>query len=509
MTEPFRFSPRPNRAHEIHWRPWSREAFDEAARSDRLILLNLGTVWCRACQEMDETTFSDDAVIEMLNGDVVAVRVDGDRSPHVQDRYIGAGWPTNALLAPTGEVFWTGTLVDGRELRRVVNGVVEAWRDRREELEVEIQRRRRAMEAARSRRPTIGIVRREAADDVLTGAQEQFDPRNGGFGDAPKFVHAEAVELLFAESERQRNPDWAAMAERTLDGMVAGQIEDPVDGGFFHYALNADWTGPQVEKLLAVNARALSAFAIGAERCAREDWLAVAERTVAWVGNTLARDGLWAGSQFADPDYFRAPAAERARMAPPPVDDTIYTAASGMWIASLAEAGRRLGRTDWIEEASSALDNLLSDMAAPGDSLTHYRGAPAGNGTGLLVDLLHGARASLAVALAADRDDALEHARRLVAALEATLWDDGGGFTDHRHDADSVGALRFRDRPFEENSLAARLLLALARRTRDGSYRGMAERILALLSPRAGRYAVEGATFAMAVEEFFELRHLR
>jgi uncharacterized protein YyaL (SSP411 family) len=125
------------------------------------------------------------------------------------------------------------------------------------------------------------------------------------------------------------------------------------------------------------------------------------------------------------------------------------------------------------------------------------------------VDLLHGARASLAVALAADRDDALEHARRLVAALEATLWDDGGGFTDHRHDADSVGALRFRDRPFEENSLAARLLLALARRTRDGSYRGMAERILALLSPRAGRYAVEGATFAMAVEEFFELRHLR
>jgi uncharacterized protein len=509
MSEPFRFSTRPNSAHRIHWQQWSRAAFDEAARSDRPILLNLCAPWCRASQEMDETTFSDPGVIDALNRDVVAVRVDGDRLPHVQDRYIAGGWPTNALLAPTGEVFWTDTLVSANELLRAVRGVVEAWRDRRGELEAEIQRRRRAMEAARSRRPTVALVRREAADDVLTGAQELFDARNGGWGEAPKFIHAEAIELLLTQAERLGNPDWVAMAERTLDGMLAGEIEDPVDGGIFHYALDADWTRPQVEKLLHVNARTLAAFAFAAGRMGREDWRGAAERTVEWVDRTLAREGLWAGSQYADAEYFHADAATRATLAPPPVEDAVFAASSAQWVAALADAGRWLGRPDWVERASAGLDTLLETMTAPGDTLVHYR-APGGEPvTGLLIDLLHAARAALAVAVAADRDDALDHARRLVRTLEETLWDDAGGFIDHRQTADSLGALRFRDRPFEENALAARLLLQLFRRTRERSYRALAERILAVLSPLAGRYAVEGATFAIAVEEFFELRQGR
>jgi uncharacterized protein len=508
MSESFRYSPRPNDAARIQWQHWRKDAFDEASRTERPVLLNLVTAWCRSCQEMDETTYSDPGVIEMVNRDVVAVRVDGDRSPHVQERYIAGGWPTNALLAPTGEVFWSGAYVDGPELKRVIRGVVEAWRDRRGELELELQRRGRAMEAARSRRPTVGIVRREAADDVLTGAQELFDPRNGGFGDAPKFIHAEAIELLLSQAELLNNPDWTVMAERTLDGMLAGEIEDPVEGGFYHYALAPDWTRPQVEKLLAVNARTLSALAIGAARLGRDDWRAAAERTVAWVEGTLCSDGLWVGSQFADPDYFAA-ATGRDAMTPPPVDDTAYASTCGMWIAALADAGRLLERADWVERAAAGLDTLVDTMAAPGDSLYHYRANGGEPVSGLLVDLLHGARAAAAVAAAADRPDALGHARRFVSTMEATLWDEAGGFTDHRQSPDSLGALRFRDRPFEENSLAARLLLDLARRTGERSYRGMAERVLAVLSPLAGRYAVEGATFAIAVEEFFQFRQGR
>ena len=506
MPEPFRFSPKENRADEIQWRHWTHAAFEEAERTDRPILLNVTAAWCRSCQEMDETTFSDDRIIQLLNTDVVPIRVDGDRLPHVQDRYISEGWPTNALLAPTGEVFWSGTYVEPAELRRVTRGVLEAWRDRREELTEEIKRRRRAMEAARSRRPSLGLVRREAADDVLMGAQDQFDPRNGGFGEAPKFVHAEAVELLLTQAERVGNPDWAAMAERTLDGMLAGEIEDLVDGGFFHYALAADWTRPQVEKLLEVNARALSAFAFSAARLDRQDLRDAAERTVSWVDRTLATDGLWAGSQFADPDYFQADADGRGELDPPPVEDTVYTHSAAMWIAALADAGQQLDRDDWVAQASAALDTLLEEMEAPDDSLVHYRAADAEPPAGLLVDLLHGARAAVAVAEAAEREDALEHARRLVSTMESTLWDDAGGFVDHVQDNDPLGALRFRDRPFEENALAARLLLRLDRATGDRSYRAMAETTLALLSPLAGRYAVEGATFAAAVEEFFESR---
>jgi uncharacterized protein YyaL (SSP411 family) len=505
MAEPFRYSPNENRASEIRWRHWSPEAFEEAVRTDRPVLLSLTTTWCRSCQEMDETTFSDDGVISLVNERLVPVRVDGDRLPHVQDRYIAGGWPTTAILTPTGEVFWSDTFVDARELTRVSQGVLKAWTEQREKLEAEIERRRRAMEAARSRRGSHGLVRREAADDVLTGAQDQFDARNGGFGTAPKFIHAEAIELLLTQGEALPNPDWVAMAERTLDGMLAGEIEDAVEGGFFHYTLEADWTRPQVEKLLGVNARTLAALAFAAARTGREDLRDAAARTVDWADRTLARDGLWVGSQAADPAYFQAAAADRPDMEAPPVDDTVYTSSAGMWIAALADAGRLLDRGDWVDRASGALDTLLQVMDADA-ALAHYSANGAEPPRGLLVDLLHAARAALAVARAADREDALGHARSLVAVMKDTLWDEDGGFDDFPPRPDPLGALRFADRPFEENALAARLHIALARRTGDATYRAVAERILAFLSPRAGRYGVEGATFALAVEEFFELR---
>ncbi|MFW5950886.1 MAG: DUF255 domain-containing protein [Gemmatimonadota bacterium] len=506
MSEPFRFSPNENRAHEIRWRHWSREAFDEAVESERPILLNLTTTWCQSCREMDETTYSDDGVIELVNESLIPVRVDADRQPHIQDRYIAGGWPTNAVLTPTGELFWADTYMEPRELRRVVQGVLDGWRDRRDELRAEISRRRKAMEATRARRPVHRILRREAADDVLTGAQQQFDARNGGFGDAPKFIHAEAVELLFEQGRALPNPDWVAMAERTLDGMMAGEIEDAVEGGFFHYALAADWTRPQVEKLLSVNARALRALAVGSAYARRDDWLAAAERAVAWVHGTLGRDGLWCGSQAADADYFATNAAGRAARTAPAVDPTIYTDSAAMWIAALADAGRLLDRDDWKDRAARGLETLFRTMDATGDSLVHYRAPDGEPPRGLLVDLLHAARAACAVSEATGDQSALQHALRLVRTMRDRLWDGNGGFNDIPHDPAPLGALRYRDRPFEENALAARLHVALARRTGEASHRAVAERVLAFLSPFAGRYAVEGASFALAVEEFFELR---
>ena len=497
MSE-FKFSPRPNRADEIEWRPWSRAAFDEATAAEKPILLCLTTVWCHACQELDEQALSDDDVIELANQRLIPIRVDGDRYPHVQERYIAEGWPTVALLAPTGEVFWSGISPKARDLVRVGEGVLEAWTDRRSELEQEIEDRRKAIDAARSRRSSTGLVRREAADDVLTGAQNQFDARNGGFGQDPKFIHAEAVELLISQGEALPNPDWVTMAERTLDGMLAGEIEDAVEGGWFHYALNADWTGPRTEKLLPVNARVLTAYAFGAARMDRDDWRAAAERTVDWVDGTLGRDGLWARSQLADPEYYGDP--DRNGDAPP-VDDTVYTDAAAMWIAALARAGQWLDRGDWVDRSSQALDTLLEGLE-DADALAH---TADGGPTGLLVDHLHTARASAAVADAADREDALEVARDRVAVMKDTLWDEAGGFQDHAPGSDPLGALRWPDRPFEENALAARLHVHLARRTGDRSYRAVAERLLAFLAPYAGRYAVEGATFALGVEEFFQL----
>ena len=127
MGSIFRFSPRPNRAAEINWRPWGAESFAEAGTSDRPILLCLTAVWCFWCHRMDETTYSDPGVIAFINEHFTAIRVDADQYPHVQERYVTGGWPTNAFLTPTGEVLWSGTYIEPEQFAAVVGSLLSLF----------------------------------------------------------------------------------------------------------------------------------------------------------------------------------------------------------------------------------------------------------------------------------------------------------------------------------------------------------------------------------------------
>jgi uncharacterized protein YyaL (SSP411 family) len=153
MGATFRFSPRPNRAAEIRWRDWGVDAFAEAGTQDKPILLCLTAVWCHWCHQMDETTYSDPALIQLLNEHFIPIRVDADQYPHVQERYITAGWPTNAFLTPTGEVLWSGTYIEAQQFAAVAEGVRSAWSERRTEFAVEIERGARPRECGRHRAP--------------------------------------------------------------------------------------------------------------------------------------------------------------------------------------------------------------------------------------------------------------------------------------------------------------------------------------------------------------------
>jgi uncharacterized protein YyaL (SSP411 family) len=504
MTQTFRFSHRSNRANEIAWREWGAAAFAEAESLKRPVLLNVTAVWCMWCHHMDETTFSDPSVIALLNEAFVPIRVDADRYPHVQDRYIAGGWPTNAFLTTTGEVLWAGLYTPADELLQVAAGVAAAWSERRAEFQLEIERRRGALEAARSRHSALGLVRREASDDVVTATRATFDARNGGFGDAPKFVPGAAIELLYTLAA-DGDTDALLMADRTLDGMLAGELLDRVSGGFFRYATGADWTAPRYEKLLTINALQLESYALGGSVRSRPDWVEVAERTVAWVDDTLGLPtGLWSGSQSADEEYCLSDRAARSRLTPPPVDQTAFTDANAQWIAALAAAGGRLGRQDWITRAAISLDRLLAGMTSPTGLLYHY--CPVDGEAALdflLNDVLEAGRAALILFQATGDAAWLAQARQLARSMEQSFWAEDGGFWDRTGTHQNVGALRYRDRPFEPNARVARFLLDLGLATGERGFRALGERTLALLSPQAGRFGVAGATFALAVEEFF------
>src|SRR6185312_10278054 len=98
LPEVFRFSPRPNQAHKINWRPWGHEAFQEANCLDKPIFLVISSSWCRWCHLMDETTLSEPSIITIVNNDYIPLRVDSDLRPDINLRYNQKGWPSVVLL---------------------------------------------------------------------------------------------------------------------------------------------------------------------------------------------------------------------------------------------------------------------------------------------------------------------------------------------------------------------------------------------------------------------------
>jgi uncharacterized protein len=484
----------------IHWQEWGQPAFAAAAASDRPVLLHLTASWCHWCALMDNGTWADPTVIERVNRDFVAVRVDADRYPHVQDRYIAGGWPTNAFLTPNGEVLWSGTYLEAAQFHSLGESVTQAWRERREELEREITRRRLALESARSRQAAGGLVRREAADDVYTATAAAFDARNGGFGDAPKFPQADVIELLYATA----TVDAAAvrMADQTLDGMLAGELWDRDAGGFFRYATEADWTAPRREKLLDTNSALLDAYSMGAWLRHRDDWRETAVAIVRWADSRLQRsDGLWSASQHAGAASPSPVTNEHV----PPADPTLQTAANARWIAALALSGVRLEEPGWVARADEALTLLLQQMTSPRGGLFHY--AEPGREPRfdfLLADVLHVIRAAISVAQASGNPAWMRRARELLRHVEVNYGSDDGGFWDRLPTDHDIGALRYRDRPFELNALAGRILLDMAHITGERGCRALAERTLARLGGVAGRHGPDGALFALATAEYFE-----
>jgi len=486
----------------IQWRPWGVDAFAEAREHDRPVLLTVTASWCADCRALDRRVLSDDAVRRLTREAVVPVRADGDRQPHVRDRYNAAGWPVVALLTSDGDVLWSGTPDSPRQLQSVIERVAAAWTQKREEIEREIEHRVTALRSNRQRRTATGLVRREAADDVMTALQQSFDGRNGGFGEAPKMLPPEAVELLYAQAERLPNPEWAAIADTTLDGALAGELYDAAHGGFHRLARAADWTHPSTEKLLETNAWAVRALAVGAALRGNGRWLDAVESTIEWADRRLGRDdGLWGASEAAADADADVPSQNGTR----PVDATVLTDACAQWCGALAEAGARLGRAEWVERAATAMDTLLRRMDAGEGLLFHY--LPADDEprlAGLLSDVCESARACLAIAQATGDPAWIERARELARAMERHFWADDGGFEDIAEPVERVGALRHGDRSFEQNAVAAGVLVDLDALAEDRTWRALAERCLAMLAPVAGRYGIAAAGFAFAAEHFFD-----
>ena len=511
----------------VDWWEWSDEAFVEAARRDVPVLLSVGYAACHWCHVMAHESFEDPATAAQMNAQFVAIKVDREERPDIDAVYMAAtqamtghgGWPMTCFLTPAGEPFHCGTYYPPAPrpgmpaFRQLLDAVSKAWREDGERVRGAAGEIAGKLADAAGASLPAAAVDTASLDDAVNALREEFDPRAGGFGGAPKFPPSMVLEFLLRHHERTGSAAALRMVTATAERMARGGMYDQLAGGFARYSVDAQWVVPHFEKMLYDNALLLRVYAhlhrvTGSELALRvadetagfllrdlgtaeggfasaldADADGVEGKTYAWTPAQLAEvlgaeDGAWAAQLLtvtaagtfehgastlqlaadpAEPDdlarWERARAAlltARAARPQPARDDKVITAWNGLAIVALAEGGAALGRPAWVAAAARAADLLLERHTVDGRLRRSSRDGVVGAAAGVLEDHAALADGLLALHQATGAPRWLAAATDLLdVALAHFAADADGLFFDTADDAE---ALLHRPREITDNA---------------------------------------------------------
>ena len=247
----------------VDWYPWSEEAFSKAEKEDKPIFLSIGYSSCHWCQVMERESFEDEEVAQLMNQHFVAVKVDREERPDIDNIYMtvsqsmtgSGGWPLTIVMTPDKKPFFAGTYFPkqtkfGRPgLMETLSHIAALWeKDRSRVLQIGEQMTQ-AVRALSSSSPG-GDLAEENLKQAYQQFQSRFDKVYGGFGSAPKFPSPHNLSFLLRWWKRSGEEKALVMVEKTLDAMWRGGMYDHVGFGFHRYSTDSRWLVPHFEKML-------------------------------------------------------------------------------------------------------------------------------------------------------------------------------------------------------------------------------------------------------------------
>ncbi len=258
----------------VNWYAWGPEAFERARKEDRPIFLSVGYSTCYWCHVMERESFENEQVAGEMNGRFVCIKVDREERPDVDQLYMTAvqvltrhgGWPMSVFLTPELKPFFGGTYFPPSDTAgrpgfvTLLHALDEAWRQRRDQVQGSAEQLTDILrQLARPPRPEGPMrIDRAFVEDLIERSVSDFDAKNGGFGQAPKFPRQTLLELMLAyiagQGDSPLSGKLKSMVIASLDAMAEGGIRDQLGGGFHRYSTDARWLVPHFEIMLYDNA---------------------------------------------------------------------------------------------------------------------------------------------------------------------------------------------------------------------------------------------------------------
>lgn len=259
----------------VNWHAWNKKAFKKAKDENKLIFLSIGYSTCHWCHVMEEESFENEEVAEILNKNYISIKVDREEMPHVDKYYQNihnlvnrraGGWPLNLILTPERKAFFAATYIPveekyGRvglkELLLNVQGIFKEDKSRLYEISKQIENVISQYDNSTYEKKDLNI---SLVNQFVKEVDESYDYNNFGIGERPKFPHSSTIVTLLDIYTIFKNEKALLLATKMLKAMAKGGIYDQIEGGFYRYSVDEKWMIPHFEKMLYTNAELLSAY---------------------------------------------------------------------------------------------------------------------------------------------------------------------------------------------------------------------------------------------------------
>jgi uncharacterized protein YyaL (SSP411 family) len=461
------------------WVEWSAASFARAKSEGRFILVHGAAGWCHWCHVMEETTYRHPEVGAILRDKFVAIRVDIDARPDIEERYADWGWPATIILnssaeeigkfrgyIPADEMINTLKTLDGRSMVS--------------ELPDFPPERPAAVEAL----PWIGANASRRLDTY-------YDPKHGSWGMRQK---APIGENISWELRKYQNGDKSALERARYSLQMQAALIDPVWGGIYQYSSGSTWTEPHYEKLMTYQAANLSAYADGYRHTKDPQLLTWARAIERYMNTFLSNDaGGFLVTQdadvgahdrdatFVDGDvYYKLDNAARRKLGIPRIDAHVYAEENGLAIAAMCDLYAATKDAQVLARATKAAKLVLASHVDAEGRVLHDAGRT--RAVWHLGDAAAFGFALVRVAEIGGDASYTNAALKIASFMDRELRDSDGAYWANTPDAAASGVFNRRRKPYAGNVNAARLFAALARVTGDAAWFDKARTTLAGIS---------------------------
>ncbi len=303
----------------VDWYPWGEEAFAKARRENKPIFLSVGYSTCHWCHVMAHESFENEDVAAVMNREFVNIKVDREERPDVDRVYMtfvqattgGGGWPMSVWLTPGLKPFVGGTYFPPEErygqpaFKTVLERIAAAWKENHDKIVEQGGKIVEALRESQSATTAEGKIDATILDAAYRQLDRSYDPKEGGFGNAPKFPRPATLNFLtrfYARAPKGESGKHALeMALFTLRKMAAGGMHDHIGGGFHRYSVDRYWHVPHFEKMLYDQAQLAVAYLDAFQITRDRQYESVARDILDYVGRDMtSKEGGFFSAEDAD-----------------------------------------------------------------------------------------------------------------------------------------------------------------------------------------------------------------